>query len=177
MRSRQGMMNRAALTLLASLLAGAAHAVAPDAPVNDFALLDQNGKFHHLYYLSDAKAVVLMAHDNECAATRDAVIDLEETKTAFADRGVEFLMINVDDSREAIAAQIKQTGTSIPVLVDEMQRVAESLQLQRAGEVLVIDPKGWKVAYRGPLAAKAIDTNSLTAPKRIPAGTRIVHST
>ncbi len=154
MRSRQGMMNRAALTLLASLLAGAAHAVAPDAPVNDFALLDQNGKFHHLYYLSDAKAVVLMAHDNECATTRDAVVDLEETKSAFADRGVEFLMINVDDSRESVAAQLKQTGTTIPVLVDEMQLVGEALKLQRAGEVLVINPKGWKVAYRGPLAKK-----------------------
>ena len=33
-------------------------------------------------------------------------------------------MINVDDSRESIAAQLKQTGTSIPVLVDEMQLVA-----------------------------------------------------
>jgi peroxiredoxin len=157
MRAQQGTMQRVALTVCACLLGSAAQAGASAAPVNDFALLDQNGKFHHLYYLSDAKAVVLMAHDNECAATRDAVIDLEETKTAFADRGVEFLMINVDDSRESIAAQIKQTGTSIPVLVDEMQLVAESLQLQRAGEVLVIDPKGWKVVYRGPLASKAID--------------------
>src|SRR5688572_7122186 len=157
MRSQQGTMHRVALTVCACLLGAAAQAGPPTTPVNDFALLDQNGKFHHLYYLSDAKAVVLMAHDNECAATRDAVIDLEETKTAFADRGVEFLMINVDDSRESIAAQIKQTGTSIPVLVDEMQLVAESLQLQRAGEVLVIDPNGWKIAYRGPLAAKAID--------------------
>lgn len=157
MRAQQGTMHRLALTVCACLLGGAAQAGASAAPVNDFALLDQNGKFHHLYYLSDAKAVVLMAHDNECAATRDAVIDLEETKTAFADRGVEFLMINVDDSRESIAAQIKQTGTSIPVLVDETQLVAESLQLQRAGEVLVIDPKGWKVVYRGPLASKAID--------------------
>jgi peroxiredoxin len=157
MRSQQGTMHRVALTVYACLLGTAAQAGPPTTPVNDFALLDQNGKFHHLYYLSDAQAVVLMAHDNECAATRDAVIDLEETKTAFAARGVEFLMINVDDSRESIAAQIKQTGTSIPVLVDEMQLVAESLQLQRAGEVLVIDPNGWKIAYRGPLAAKAID--------------------
>lgn len=157
MRSVQGTTHRAAVTFIASFLAGIAHAVAPDAPVNDFALLDHNGKFHHLYYLSDAKAVVLMAHDNECAATRDAVIDLEEAKSSFAERGVEFLMINVDDSRDSIATQLKQTGSSIPVLVDEMQLVAESLQLQRAGEVLVIDPKGWKVAYRGPLATKAID--------------------
>jgi mono/diheme cytochrome c family protein/peroxiredoxin len=161
MRSH-GTMHRAALTFLASLLAGVAHAVAPDAPVNDFALLDQNGKFHHLYYLSDAKAVVLMAHDNECATTPSAIADLEQAKESFGDRGVEFLMINVDDSRESIAAQIEPTGTSIPVLVDEMQLVGESLRLQRAGEVLVIDPKGWKVAYRGPLARKTTGNTLLT---------------
>lgn len=160
MKSLHGMTRRVALTVLlplSSLLAGIVHAVAPNAPVNDFALLDQNGKFHHLYYLSDAKAVVIMAHDNECAATSAAMADLEQAKETFTDRGVEFLMINVDDSRESVAAQIKQTGTSIPVLVDETQLVGESLGLQRAGEVLVIDPKGWKVAYRGPLAKKAID--------------------
>ena len=174
MRSHQGTMSRVALTVCASLLAGAAQAVAPDAPVNDFALLDHNGKFHHLYYLSDAKAVVLMAHDNECATMRDGIVDLEEAKTAFADRGVEFLMINVDDSRESVAAQLKATGTSIPVLLDEMQLVGESLRLQRAGEVLVIDPKGWKVAYRGPLANRAIDAvlagKAVKSPKRAAKG-------
>ncbi|MET0534354.1 MAG: redoxin domain-containing protein, partial [Steroidobacter sp.] len=152
---------RVFLALSASLLASVANA-ATDAPVNDFALLDHTGKFHHLYYLSDAKAVVLMAHDNECAGTRDAIAGLEQAKSSFGSRGVEFLMINVDDSRESVASQIKQTGTSIPVLVDEMQLVGEALQLQRAGEVLVIDPKGWKVAYRGPLAAKKTGNTLLT---------------
>jgi peroxiredoxin len=161
MRCLQGTPIRVALTACASLLAGVAHAVAPDAPVRDFALLDQNGKFHHLYYLSDARAVVLMAHDNECATTPDAIAGLEQAKTRFGDRGVEFLMINVDDSRESVAARVKQTGTSIPVLVDELQLVGESLRLERAGEVLVIDPKGWKVAYRGPLAAKKSDPTPL----------------
>ena len=48
------------------------------------------------------------------------------------------------------------------MLVDELQLVSESLQLQRAGEVLVIDPKGWKVAYRGPLDSKKIGNALLT---------------
>jgi hypothetical protein len=132
------------------------------ARVDDFALLDHTGKFHHLYYLSDAKAVVLMTHDNECAATREAVAGLEQAKSSFGARGVEFLMINVDDSRQAIAAQAKQTGTSIPVLVDETQLVGASLRLQRAGEVLVIDPEGWKIAYRGPLDKKHTGNALLT---------------
>lgn len=151
-----------AMTLGALLLAGIANAVTPAATVDDFALLDQDGKFHHLYYLSDAKAVVLMTHDNECPATGQSVTALEQAKSNFASRGVEFLMVNVDDSRAAVAAQSKQSGSSIPVLVDELQLVSESLQLQRAGEVVVIDPKGWKVAYRGPLDTKKSGNALLT---------------
>ena len=61
-------------------------------------------------------------------------------------------MINAEDSRDAIAANGAASG--IPVLVDERRLVSESMQLNRASEVLVIDPKGWKVVYRGPVAAK-----------------------
>jgi hypothetical protein len=147
-------VTRKAALLGASLLAGLGNAVAAEQRVDDFALLDQDGKFHHLYYLSDAKAVVLMTHDNECAATRDSIARLEQAKSDFGGQGVEFLMVNVDDSRDAVRSQVKQSGTSIPVLVDEVRLVGESLQLQRAGEVMVIDPKGWKVAYRGPLDTK-----------------------
>lgn len=151
MSSMNPVVRTLAGTLLASLLAGAAHAVAPGARIDDFALLDQSGKYHHLYYLSDAKAVVLMTHDNECASTPDAMASLEQAKSRFAGRGVEFLMINGNDTRATVAAQVKRTSSSIPVLVDELQLVSESLELQRAGEVLVIDPNGWKIAYRGPL--------------------------
>jgi hypothetical protein len=162
MSSTNPVSRTAAALLVASLVTGAAHAISPGAHVDDFALLDQSGKFHHLYYLSDAKAVVLMAHDNECATTAQSVASLEEAKRSFASRGVEFLMINGDDTRAAVAAQVGRSGSSIPVLVDELQLVSESLQLQRAGEVLVVDPKGWKVAYRGPLDSKKSGNALLT---------------
>ena len=58
-------------------------------------------------------------------------------------------MINTQDDRDAVAAKLK--GSTIPVLLDDTHLVSESLQLAHAGEVLVIDPKGWKIAYRGPL--------------------------
>ena len=131
--------------------------------VDNFALLDQAGKYHDLYYLSDAKAVVLMTHDDECAAVSDALPALEQAKASYAGRGVEFLMINTQDDRDAVAAKVK--GTSIPVLLDDTHLVSESLQLTRAGEVLVIDRKGWKIAYRGPLdkakAGNALLTGAL----------------
>jgi hypothetical protein len=133
----------------AALWAACAGATAPIDHVDNFALLDQAGKYHDLYYLSDAKAVVLMTHDDECSAVSDALPALEQAKASYSGRGVEFLMINTQDDRDAIAAKVP--GSSIPVLVDDSHLVSESLQLTRAGEVLVIDPKGWKIAYRGPL--------------------------
>jgi hypothetical protein len=132
----------------ATLWAAAAGATAPIDHVDNFALLDQAGKYHDLYYLSDAKAVVLMTHDDACKAVDQAVPALEQAKASYGSRGVEFLMINSQDGRDAVA--VKAKGASIPVLLDETQLVSEALQLKRAGEVLVIDPKGWKIAYRGP---------------------------
>src|SRR5262245_18887752 len=123
----------------AVLWAASAGATAPIDHVDNFALLDQAGKYHDLYYLSDAKAVVLMTHDDECAAVSDALPALEQAEASYSSRGVEFLMINTQDDRDAIAAKAKG---SIPVLVDDSHLVSESLQLTRAGEVLVIDPKG-----------------------------------
>lgn len=133
----------------ALLLAGSAWATVPGDHIDNFALLDQNGKFHDLYYLSDAKAVVLMTHANNCAAVGDALPRLQQVQADYAGRGVEFLLINPGDDRDAIKA--KTQGTTIPVLVDELRLVSESLQLNRAGEVLVVDPKGWKLMYRGPI--------------------------
>ena len=147
----------------AAFWAASAGATAPIDHVDNFALLDQAGKYHDLYYLSDAKAVVLMTHDDECAAVSDALPALEQARTSYAGRGVEFLMINTQDNREAVAAKVK--ASSIPVLLDDTHLVSESLQLTRAGEVLVIDPKGWKIAYRGPLdkakAGNALLTGAL----------------
>jgi hypothetical protein len=147
-----------AAAVAATLWAAAAVATAPIDHVDNFALLDQAGKYHDLYYLSDAKAVVLMTHDDECAAVSDALPALEQAKASYSGRGVEFLMINTQDDRDAVAAKVQ--GSSIPVLLDDTHLVSESLQLTRAGEVLVIDPKGWKIAYRGPLD-KARSGNAL----------------
>ena len=41
-------------------MTGSAFALTPGERVDNFRLLDQNGASHELYYLSDAKAVVLM---------------------------------------------------------------------------------------------------------------------
>ena len=43
----------------------------------------------------------------------------------------------------------------MPILIDETQLIGESLGLTRNGEVLIANPQGWKVAYRGGVGAVA----------------------
>ena len=71
---------KAAGTLSAILFAGAAGRGRPGEHVDNFALLDSQGKYHDLYYLSDAKAVVLMTHENDCRAVKEALPALEAGK-------------------------------------------------------------------------------------------------
>jgi peroxiredoxin len=136
-----------------TLLAAPALALAPGAAVSNFKLSDQNGKAHELYRSSDMKAIVVMIQGNGCPIVRHAMHALKEVRAKYQSQGVEFLLLNsnLQDNRESIAAEAKEFEYDIPILVDQTQRVGEALGVQRTSEVFVINPKGWKLAYRGPL--------------------------
>lgn len=134
-------------------LAAQAWAIAPGEVVDNFRLLDQNGKSHELYYSSDMKAVVLMVHGNGCPIVRQALPALREIREQYQAQGVEFLLLNsnLQDKRDAVAAEAKEFNVDFPILLDEAQLIGESLGVVRTSEVFVIDPKGWKLVYRGPM--------------------------
>jgi len=150
-------MKRALLSVTCILLglsgAGSALALSPGERVDNFRLLDQNGASHELYYHSDAKAVVLMAHGNGCDIVRNTLPALKEIREKYRAQGVEFLLIdsNLQDSRAAIAREASEFGIDFPILVDETQLIGESLGIARTADVFVIDPKTWKLMYRGPV--------------------------
>ena len=68
-------------------------------------------------------------------------------------QGVEFLLLNsnLQDKRDAVAKEAKEFKIDFPILLDESQLIGESLGVVRTSEVFVIDPKGWKLEYRGPM--------------------------
>lgn len=138
---------------------GHAMAASPGDTVDNFRLLDHRGESHELYYLSDMKAVVLLAQGNECKASNEAALKLQSLRERYQPQGVTFLAINSNlaDSRDSIAKAMLEAGVDIPVLVDELQLIGESLGLSANGEVLVLNPQGWKVAYAGAPAAKGTD--------------------
>ena len=134
--------------LAAALAAGAASGVSAlsvGERVDDFRLLDQRGQAHQLHYLSDLRAVVLMAHTTGCAEASAFVRRLEQAAEDWAGKGVAFLLVNSDGlaDRRAVGA------VRLPVLVDEARVVGESLAFTHAGETLVVDTGGWRLAHRG----------------------------
>lgn len=124
-----------------------------DMVVSNFGLYDQKGDFHNLYYHSDAEAIVLMIQGNGCPIVRNELTDYRAVREQFKDQNVLFYMLNsnLQDDRKSIAIEAKDFGIDFPILVDESQLVGESLGLFRTAEVLVINPKNWKLAYRGPI--------------------------
>jgi peroxiredoxin len=144
--------------------------------VDNFRLTDQNGQSHELYYLSDMKAVVLLAEGNGCAASRAAAKSLDALRARYQARGVEFLAIdsNSMDTPESIGKEVKTSGQGFPVLSDELQLIGESLGFSRNGEVLIVNSQTWKVLYRGAVAkgsqnyvADALDAALTAAPVKV----------
>jgi hypothetical protein len=132
-------------------LAAPALALNPGETIENFRLNDQKGQSHELYYLSDMKAVVLVAQGNGCAASRTAEKSVSALRAKYQSQGVEILAIdsNLKDTRESIAQEAQADGVEMPILNDELQLIGESLGFTHNGEVLVVNPQGWKVVYRG----------------------------
>jgi hypothetical protein len=121
--------------------------------VDNFTLLDQNGKSHKLHYLSDRKAVVIMVQGNGCPIVRAAWHTLKEIRADYAAKGIEFLMLNsnLQDNRTSIKSEASEFGYDIPILADAAQLVGEAMGVDRTAEVFVIETKSWSVVYRGPI--------------------------
>jgi Redoxin len=140
------------------------------ARVDNFMLVDADMEAHELYRLADARAVVVVTQSNGDAVTRSLAPNLKALKAAYASKGVEFMMLNsnLKDTREAIQAETQKAGYDTPILMDSYQLVGESLGVTRSAEVVIIDPKTWKVAYHGALAdgsaAKALDALAAGQP-------------
>ena len=119
--------------------------------VDNFRLLDHTGASHELYYFGDAKAVAFLVQGNGCPIVRNAMPRYKELRDEFAAQGVEFFMLNsnLQDNRENIQKEVEKFGYDIPILDDETQLIGESLNLVRTGEVFVVDPSTWTVAYQG----------------------------
>jgi hypothetical protein len=140
--------------------------------VENFALLDHEGKFHELdYYLRmpTTKGIVLFIQGNGCPLVQKRIPELNRLKATYEERGILFAMLNANlqDKRSEIAAEAKEFGIDMPILKDETQLVAERLGVIRTAEAFLIDAKSKELVYRG-----AID-DRMTYQKEKPEAERL----
>ena len=141
----------AGLTLSALAMAVATSTShAADERVGDFALLDQEGYFHHMAWYDNNKAVAFLVQGNGAEETREALANFERMKARYESQGIVFMMINpLGQDRAEVAADVAAMGTEIPVLIDDVQAVSESIGIEFIGEAVIYDPKSFRVIYRG----------------------------
>ncbi len=135
--------------------AAAEVASAPAAPatIDNFMLSDTDYMGHELYRMTDAKAIVIVTTGNGCPIARNLAPHLKTLKARYGGQGVQFLLLNsnLQDGRDAIAREKEEFSIDIPILMDSNQLVGEQLGVTRTAEFFVIDPKTWRIVYRGPL--------------------------
>lgn len=132
-----------------------AKAAEAEKPVSipNFKLGDQAGVSHELYKMTGAKAIVLTMQGVGCPIVQKMTPDLKAVQAAYESKGVKFIMLNANnqDTVPMIAAEAESFDIKMPILKDAGQKVAEPLGVVRTAEVMVIDPKTWKIVYHGPL--------------------------
>ena len=138
--------------------------------VGDFSLLDQEGYFHQMSWYDNNKAVALMVHarhDDEVKAKLPAFMKL---KAAYEKKGIKLFMINSSglENREEIKADLASMGISIPVLMDDAKVISSSLGITQTSEVFVLDPKSFKLLFKGPVGEQLSEAfDSIIADKNI----------
>jgi hypothetical protein len=129
---------------------GSAPAIAQDR-VGDFALLDQDGRFHHMAWYDNNKAVAFLVQASNDAATQESLASFNALKDQYAAQGIVFMMINpLGEARATVKADAERLGIDIPVLIDDAQVISESMGIDKTGEAFIYDPKSFRVIYRGP---------------------------
>ena len=141
--------------------------------IDNFVLLDQQGDAHELYYHDESKLIGLMSHANQCSA--DSVKRFEEIAQIHSDHGAVFFFLNsnLEDDRQALAANAQALGLKTPILDDETQLIGEALNLVKSGEVLLIDPKSWEVKYRGGVEQAEAAMTAMVKGEALPAPSTI----
>lgn len=120
--------------------------------VSDFSLIDHEGKFFQLSRAANNQAIVLMAHEDS-RDVRRAYGDLSDLMEQFADQPVAFYLIDstgVEDKLE-MREVADDADIELPILMDETQLVAKELGIERATDIVILDPASLSVVFRGAL--------------------------
>lgn len=121
--------------------------------VGDFALLDDRGIFHQLSRYQHRAALAVMAYDSSCAEMGSMLDRFAALDSSYRDQGIDFVLLDARDLGREVARAL---DLPLPLLEDDGQLVSETLEITRAGDVLVLNPQRLSVYYRGD-SSEALD--------------------
>lgn len=119
----------------------------PLAAVDNFRLIDQNGRAHELHRAGEAAAYVLVFADNLSLAR--AWPEVKQLRDTFSSKGIRFWIINPHDDRTAIMAKAAELRIDLPVLHDRAQLVARAFRCSARLEAVAIRGDDFTPFYRG----------------------------
>ncbi|RYU79755.1 redoxin domain-containing protein [Hymenobacter persicinus] len=131
--------------------------------VGDFTLKSAANADVALSSYAKSKAVVVVFVNPSCAFSKLYQNRLNDLKSKYSGRGVEFLFINAPINLEASfdpdaeKLKVKTTGTELEYFTDEGQKAKAALGATKTPEAFLLTPagNGFTVRYRG-----AIDDNA-----------------
>jgi peroxiredoxin len=147
------LMTRMLLATFVAMLSVLVHADEYLKTMKDFELSDQHGVMHKLSEYEDKELLVVYVHGSGCPIARLSVPTYLAVKEDYADKNVEFLMLNafIQDDIPRIKKEADDFKITFPILKDADQSVAKSLGVERTAEVFIIDPRTREVHFRGPI--------------------------
>ncbi len=121
--------------------------------VKEFELESHLGGMVSLDDYVDNDYVVMYIHGSGCPIARLSVSSFQEIRSDYADRNIDFLMLNsfVQDDMDRIKKEAEEFSVEVPILKDADQSVARSMGVERTAEVFIVDPRTREIHFRGPI--------------------------
>lgn len=116
---------------------------------DNFRLIDSQGYAQGLYQHSKSDLIVLASYVQGNNASKALYSFVQKTMLPAQSR-ISWLWINSElpQNRELVNSEISGIQFA-PVLMDYSQLVAKSFNFQKIGDVILLQPKDWKILYRG----------------------------
>ena len=143
---------------------------AAETKMDDFQLLDYQGRWHELYRQAGSRAVVIISTAVGAPDTKEAILKIKALRDKFASQGIVFWMLNSDPQQERtdIAREATELGLDLPVLEDKAQLVANALGVRQTCEAICINATNWMTFYRGAIDRDLADSKSkVRGPKNL----------
>lgn len=121
--------------------------------IKEFELVDHMGVTHSLDEYKDRDFIVMYIHGSGCPIARLSVPTYLSIQQEYADKNIEFLMLNsfIQDDIPRIQKEAEEFKITFPILKDADQSVARSMGVERTAEVFIIDPRTREIHFRGPI--------------------------